>query len=122
MRVALTKRMCMTPARVISPPLPLAKQAAAAYVIRGRQATFTLPPLTLPSPRGGEGCAGLASEASLAGAGRGGRESRRGTRGELMAAASYASLQDRGVLEIAGIDRKAFLQGLVSNDVQKLGP
>jgi folate-binding protein YgfZ len=39
-----------------------------------------------------------------------------------MAAASYASLQDRGVLEIVGADRKAFLQGLVSNDVQKLGP
>jgi folate-binding protein YgfZ len=39
-----------------------------------------------------------------------------------MAGASYASLQDRGVLEIAGADRRAFLQGLVSNDVQKLGP
>src|ERR1051326_2203653 len=39
-----------------------------------------------------------------------------------MAGASYASLQDRGVLEIAGADRRALLQGLVSNDVQKLGP
>jgi len=35
---------------------------------------------------------------------------------------SYALLDDRGVLEIAGADRRAFLQGLVSNDVQKLGP
>jgi tRNA-modifying protein YgfZ len=39
-----------------------------------------------------------------------------------MTAASYAVLGDRGVLEIAGADRRAFLQGLVSNDVQKLAP
>src|SRR5713226_1640094 len=39
-----------------------------------------------------------------------------------MTIASYAVLIDRGVLEIAGADRRAFLQGLVSNDVQKLGP
>jgi len=39
-----------------------------------------------------------------------------------MAVGSYALLDDRGVLEIAGTDRIAFLQGLVSNDVQKLGP
>jgi len=36
--------------------------------------------------------------------------------------AAFAPLEDRGILEIAGPDRKAFLQGLVSNDVQKLGP
>jgi len=36
--------------------------------------------------------------------------------------AAFAQLEDRGILEIAGPDRKAFLQGLVSNDVQKLGP
>jgi len=35
---------------------------------------------------------------------------------------AFAPLEDRGILEIAGADRKAFLQGLVSNDVQKLGP
>jgi folate-binding protein YgfZ len=39
-----------------------------------------------------------------------------------MTSGSYALLDDRGVLEIAGADRKAFLQGLVSNDVQKLSP
>jgi folate-binding protein YgfZ len=38
-----------------------------------------------------------------------------------MAVGSYALLDDRGVLEIVGADRTAFLQGLVSNDVQKLG-
>jgi len=36
--------------------------------------------------------------------------------------AVFAQLEDRGILEIAGADRKAFLQGLVSNDVQRLGP
>lgn len=35
---------------------------------------------------------------------------------------SYILLADRGVLEVAGADRRTFLQGLVSNDVQKLGP
>jgi len=39
-----------------------------------------------------------------------------------MAAGSYALLYDRGVLEVSGADRRTFLQGLVSNDVQKLGP
>src|SRR5215472_12965577 len=39
-----------------------------------------------------------------------------------MTSASYAVLDDRGLLEITGADRKSFLQGLVSNDVQKLGP
>ena len=34
----------------------------------------------------------------------------------------YALLDDRGVLEVSGADCRAFLQGLVSNDVQKLGP
>ncbi len=35
---------------------------------------------------------------------------------------SLASLPDRGVLEVAGADRVAFLQGLVSNDVGALAP
>ncbi len=35
---------------------------------------------------------------------------------------SYALLDGRGVLEVAGADRAAFLQGLVSNDVTKAGP
>jgi folate-binding protein YgfZ len=34
----------------------------------------------------------------------------------------YALLPDRGVLEIAGADRVTFLQGLVSNDVRRVGP
>jgi folate-binding protein YgfZ len=38
------------------------------------------------------------------------------------AKASYALLDGRGVLEVAGADRIAFLQGLVSNDVTKAGP
>jgi len=33
-----------------------------------------------------------------------------------------AFLPDRGVLEVAGPDRVAFLQGLVSNDVEQAGP
>lgn len=37
-------------------------------------------------------------------------------------ARTYAELGDRGVLSIAGKDRRAFLQGLVSNDVNKVGP
>ena len=37
------------------------------------------------------------------------------------AKASYALLDGRGVLEVAGPDRVAFLQGLVSNDVTKVG-
>lgn len=36
-----------------------------------------------------------------------------------MAPISYAILADRGVLEVAGEDRRTFLQGLVSNDVTK---
>ena len=35
---------------------------------------------------------------------------------------SYALLDGRGVLEVGGDDRAAFLQGLVSNDVAKAGP
>ena len=37
-----------------------------------------------------------------------------------MAEANYAVLQDRGVLEIGGADRREFLQGLISNDTRKL--
>ena len=37
-----------------------------------------------------------------------------------MAGQSCTLLADRGVLEIAGEDRRAFLQGLVSNDVDKV--
>ena len=36
--------------------------------------------------------------------------------------AFYATLPARGVLEVAGADRIAFLQGLVSNDVAKADP
>ena len=39
-----------------------------------------------------------------------------------MTSSSYALLDNRGVLEITGADRVAFLQGLVSNDMRKLGP
>ncbi|HXP30510.1 MAG TPA: folate-binding protein [Stellaceae bacterium] len=35
---------------------------------------------------------------------------------------AYAMLAERGVLEIAGADRHAFLQGLISNDVSKAAP
>jgi folate-binding protein YgfZ len=39
-----------------------------------------------------------------------------------MANAHFALLEDRGVLAVSGPDRRPFLQGLVSNDVDKLGP
>jgi len=39
-----------------------------------------------------------------------------------MADASFALLEDRGVLAISGPDRRSFLQGLVSNDAEKVGP
>jgi transferase CAF17, mitochondrial len=39
-----------------------------------------------------------------------------------MAEKVYAELPARGVLEVAGEDRVAFLQGLVSNDVAKVSP
>ena len=34
----------------------------------------------------------------------------------------YALLEERGVLEIGGADRREFLQGLISNDTRKLSP
>ena len=39
-----------------------------------------------------------------------------------MADASFVLLDDRGILAVSGPDRRAFLQGLVSNDVDKVGP
>jgi len=39
-----------------------------------------------------------------------------------MADASFALLDDRGVLAVSGPDRRPFLQGLVSNDVDKVSP
>ena len=41
---------------------------------------------------------------------------------QAMADASFAVLDDRGVLAISGPDRRSFLQGLVSNDAEKVGP
>jgi len=38
-----------------------------------------------------------------------------------MSEARYAILEERGILAISGIDRREFLQGLVSNDTRKLG-
>ena len=39
-----------------------------------------------------------------------------------MASTRIAMLEDRGVLAVSGADRRAFLQGLVSNDIDKLSP
>jgi folate-binding protein YgfZ len=39
-----------------------------------------------------------------------------------MANGSFVLLEDRGVLAVSGLERHAFLQGLVSNDVGKVGP
>jgi tRNA-modifying protein YgfZ len=39
-----------------------------------------------------------------------------------MANGSFVLLDNRGVLAVSGPDRRAFLQGLVSNDVGKVGP
>ena len=39
-----------------------------------------------------------------------------------MVDASFVLLDDRGVLAVSGPDRRPFLQGLVSNDVDKVGP
>jgi folate-binding protein YgfZ len=39
-----------------------------------------------------------------------------------MANASFVLLDDRGILAVSGPDRRGFLQGLVSNDVAKVGP
>jgi folate-binding protein YgfZ len=38
------------------------------------------------------------------------------------AMADVVLLEDRGVLAVSGPDRRSFLQGLVSNDIDKLGP
>ena len=38
-----------------------------------------------------------------------------------MAEASFVVLDDRGVLAVSGPDRRSFLQGLVSNDIEKVG-
>ena len=38
-----------------------------------------------------------------------------------MARGSVVILEDRGILAVAGPDRRTFLQGLVSNDVEKVG-
>jgi tRNA-modifying protein YgfZ len=39
-----------------------------------------------------------------------------------MADACFVLLEDRGVVAVSGPDRRTFLQGLVSNDVEKIGP
>ena len=39
-----------------------------------------------------------------------------------MTDASFALLDDRGIVAVSGADRRIFLQGLVSNDVEKVGP
>ncbi|MEO5336809.1 MAG: folate-binding protein [Magnetospirillum sp. WYHS-4] len=39
-----------------------------------------------------------------------------------MTAMSYTVLEERGVIDVTGEDRVAFLQGLVSNDVARAGP
>jgi hypothetical protein len=39
-----------------------------------------------------------------------------------MLGTSFALLDDRGVLAVSGPDRRNFLQGLISNDVDKIGP
>jgi folate-binding protein YgfZ len=39
-----------------------------------------------------------------------------------MADASYVLLEDRAILAVGGPDRRAFLQGLISNDVDKVAP
>jgi tRNA-modifying protein YgfZ len=40
----------------------------------------------------------------------------------MMPDASFVVLDDRGILAVSGPDRRSFLQGLVSNDVEKVGP
>ena len=39
-----------------------------------------------------------------------------------MPQASFVVLEDRGILAVSGPDSRAFLQGLVSNDVEKVSP
>src|SRR5712675_414062 len=41
---------------------------------------------------------------------------------QAMADASFALLDDRGVLAVSGPDLRSFLQGLVSNDTEEVGP
>src|SRR6266581_4112176 len=41
--------------------------------------------------------------------------------GSWMAQGNFAILEERGILAVSGPDRRVFLQGLVSNDVEKLG-
>jgi len=36
--------------------------------------------------------------------------------------ARFAMLDDRGILAVSGADRRSFLQGLVSNDIEKVSP
>jgi hypothetical protein len=43
-------------------------------------------------------------------------------RESLMSDRSYLVLDDRGLLSVAGDDRRTFLQGLISNDIQKVAP
>ncbi len=40
----------------------------------------------------------------------------------MMAEACFVRLDDRGILAVGGADRREFLQGLVSNDVLRIGP
>jgi folate-binding protein YgfZ len=39
-----------------------------------------------------------------------------------MSQTRFALLENRGILAVSGADRRAFLQGLVSNDVERIGP
>jgi folate-binding protein YgfZ len=39
-----------------------------------------------------------------------------------MAQGNFVILEDRGILAVSGADRRSFLQGLISNDVEKLAP
>ena len=39
-----------------------------------------------------------------------------------MPQARFALLDDRGILAVSGADRRIFLQGLVSNDVERISP
>ena len=40
--------------------------------------------------------------------------------GSRMAQGKFAILEERGILALSGSDRRLFLQGLVSNDVEKV--
>ncbi len=42
--------------------------------------------------------------------------------GSVMAAPTYTILQDRGLLAVSGVDAREFLQGLISNDVDRVSP